>query len=629
MKPPIEILKEVFGFPSFRKGQSAIVDSILKGQDVVGVMPTGAGKSLCYQIPALAMEGVSIVVSPLVSLMKDQVDALRQNGVGAAALNSSMEWEETREIWKAVRRGQISLLYVAPERFENNAFREFFATLDPELFVVDEAHCVSQWGHDFRPSYLNLAASVALLPKRPVVAAFTATATPEVRDDIVLKLELNDPFVLTTGFDRENLFFRVEHPRDKMAFLLDYAKNAKKFSGTSAIVYCSTKPEVENVCDFLKREGVAAVRYHAGLDDEERRKNQEAFTRDRSPVMVATNAFGMGIDKSNVRHVIHYNMPGSIDNYYQEAGRAGRDGTFAECVLLFARKDVVTARFFIEKNNSAESSQKGYRKLQSMIDYCNTSRCLRAAILQYFGETNVKGSCAACGNCVSVTRADITIEAKKILSCVYRMKERAGRDFGSSLLIDVLRGSQREQIKTLGFDTISTWNLMKNYRKEDLKEMVDFLAADGYLEVSDGEYPLLKFTSKTLPFLRGQEKLSMRKHATLPRTPREPVLRREPSETAGKTRPSGAPANEELFEQLRALRRELADAQNVPPYIVFTDAALYGMCATLPQNDAELLKIPGVGQAKLEKYGGHFLQVIRGWRKENDPSHFQRLRHDA
>jgi ATP-dependent DNA helicase RecQ len=323
----------------------------------------------------------------------------------------------------------------------------------------------------------------------------------------------------------------------------------------------------------------------------------------------------MGIDKSNVRCVIHYNMPGSIDNYYQEAGRAGRDGASAECVLLFAPKDVVTARFLIEQSGNADSRQTGYRKLQSMIDYCNTNRCLRAAILEYFGETNVKGNCTACGNCVSVTdRVDITTEAKKILSCVYRMKERTGRHFGSALLIDVLRGSQREQIKALELDTVSTWNLMKDYRKEELKEMVDFLAADGYLEVSDGEYPVLKFTAKTLPFLRGQEKLTMRKHAAPPRTLHEQAPRQGPANgAAGKTRPSEPSVNGELFEQLRALRRELADAQNVPPYIVFTDAVLYGMCATLPQNGEELLALSGVGQAKLEKYGERFLRVIRKW----------------
>ncbi|MDR1621158.1 MAG: DNA helicase RecQ [Synergistaceae bacterium] len=612
MKPAVEILQEVFGFSSFRKGQSAIVDRILKGQDVLGVMPTGAGKSLCYQIPALAMDGVSVVVSPLISLMKDQVDALRQNGVGAAALNSSMEWEETKEIWGAVRRGQVSLLYVAPERFENNTFKEFFATLDLRLFVIDEAHCVSQCGHDFRPSYLNLAGAVSLLPKRPVVAAFTATATPEVRDDIVRKLELKTPFLLTTGFDRENLFFQVERPGGKAAFLLDYVE---KFSGVSGIVYCSTRRAVEEVCDFLKRKGLGAVRYHAGLRDEERRKNQEAFIYDRKPVMVATNAFGMGIDKSNVRYVVHYNMPGSIDNYYQEAGRAGRDGSSADCVLLFAPKDIVTARFLIEQSDKTGSKQAGYRKLQSMIDYCNTGRCLRAAILRYFGETGVKNGCTACGNCVSSTeRVEVTTEAKKILSCVYRMGKRTGRCFGSALLIDVLRGSQRDQIKVLELDTISTWGLMREYPKEELKEMVDFLVADGFLEVADGEYPVLKFTRKTLPFLGGEEKLSMRKRAgrvlsgpggQAPRQERKP-------ETPGRTRPESA--NEELFQRLRAVRRGLADAQNIPPYVVFSDAALHGMCAALPENESEFLAVPGVGQAKLERYGAHFLQALRDWR---------------
>ena len=599
MKLPIDILKKVFGFASFRRGQDSIVERILKKQDVLGVMPTGAGKSLCYQIPALALGGVSVVVSPLISLMKDQVDALLQNGVKAAALNSSMDWDETRSILSAVRRGQIALLYIAPERFENNAFREFFKTLDVRLFVIDEAHCVSQWGHDFRPSYLKLTAVVELLPKRPVVAAFTATATPEVRDDIVVKLNLKNPFVLTTGFDRENLFFQVEHPQDKMGFLLDYVN---KFSGTSGIVYCSTRRGVEEVCEFLNKKGVNSVRYHAGLPEEERRGNQEAFIYDRAPVMVATNAFGMGIDKSNVRYVVHFNMPGNVDSYYQEAGRAGRDGGSADCVLLFAPKDIVTARFLIGQTDNAGSKQAGYRKLQSMIDYCNTGRCLRAHILQYFGETEVPESCTACNNCVSVTeRADVTLEAKKILSCVYRMEEHTrGRHFGSAMVIDVLRGSQKEQIKALGFETISTWGLMKEYRKEELKEMIDFLAAEGYLEVEDGTYPVLGFTPKTRPFLRGGEKLLMRKHEL-----------REQKLTAGKT---ALPVNEELFGILRTLRREFSDAQNVPPYVVFADAVLSAMCAALPETDADLLALPGVGQAKLEKYGRRFLQVIRDWR---------------
>jgi ATP-dependent DNA helicase RecQ len=400
---------------------------------------------------------------------------------------------------------------------------------------------------------LNLAGAVALLPKRPVVAAFTATATPEVRDDIVSKLELKDPFLLTTGFDRENLFFQVEHPQDKTMFLLNYIK---KFPGVPGIVYCSTRRAVEEVYDFLRRKGIGAVRYHAKLDSEERQKNQEAFIDNRSPLMVATNAFGMGIDKSNVRYVVHYNMPGSIDNYYQEAGRAGRDGAPADCILLFAPEDIIIARFLIDRNKKTDNKQVKYQKLQLMIDYCNTRHCLRATILEYFGET-AKNGCNACGNCVTVEKLKKTVE---------------------------------------------------------LKKTVDFLAADGCLEVSDGEYPALGFTQKARPCLRGQEKLLMRKRVAHPRTLNEPGLSREQKiGVSRKMKSLVTPAKRELFERLRALRRELADAQNVSSYIVFSDAVLCGMCAELPKNEAEFLAIPGVGQVKLKKYGAHFLRILREW----------------
>ncbi|MDR1733165.1 MAG: DNA helicase RecQ [Synergistaceae bacterium] len=611
MRSPADILKEVFGYASFRKGQDEIIRHILEGRDVLGIMPTGAGKSLCYQIPALALGGVSVVVSPLISLMKDQVDALLQNGVRAAALHSAMDWDEVRETVGEVRHGRVELLYVAPERFENLGFRELFATLNLRLLVIDEAHCISQWGHDFRPSYLKLPGAVELLSRRPPVAAFTATATPEVREDIVLRLGLKDPFVLTTGFDRENLFFQVESPPKKMDFLLDYLE---KFSGAAGIVYCSTRKAVENVCDALVAKGIPAARYHAGLSETARSRNQDAFACDRRPVMVATNAFGMEIDKSNVRYVVHYNMPGSIDSYYQEAGRAGRDGSAAECLLLFARSDIATIRYLIEQKEDAESKKTDYRKLQSMIDYCNTGQCLRSHILRYFGETGSDGGCNACGNCVYITeRLDITTEAKKILSCVYRMEERSGRRFGNTMLVDVLHGSQKEAIKSLGFDTISTWGLLKEYDKTAIREMVDFLTADGYLQVSGGDlqYPVLSFTDRTRPFLRSREPLLMRRHE--PRRSRSDGIDRR-----RKMRDRyDAPADEkgkELFEVLRSLRKELAEAQRVPPFVVFSDTTLYAICEKLPSNEEELLTIPGVGRRKLAAYGRRVLETLEGWR---------------
>ena len=602
----MHILKEVFGFDSFRKGQGDIIQQILNGQDVLGIMPTGAGKSLCYQIPALAIGGVTVVISPLISLMKDQVDALQQNGVRAVALNSSLDWDEIRDIFSAVRAGKISLLYVAPERLENESFNHFLLTTDVRLFVVDEAHCVSQWGHDFRPSYLKIANTINGFAARPVVAAFTATATPEVRDDIADKLELRTPYLLTTGFDRENLFFQVEHPHDKMAFILDYVK---KTSGLSGIVYCATRRNVEDVCENLKNSGLSAVRYHAGLSERERRMNQEAFIYDRANIMVATNAFGMGIDKSNVRYVLHFNMPANIDAYYQEAGRAGRDGSSADCVLLFAARDVNTARFFIEQCEEADSKRAGYRKLQSMVDLCNTGECLRAHILNYFGEKEVAPRCNTCGNCVSIVeRIDITLAAQKILSCIYRMAEQANqRQFGSVMLIDVLRGSEKKQIQELKFETLSTWGIMKEYRKEDIKEIIHFLVADGYLQFSDAEYPTLSFAAKALPFLRGKEKLLMRKYE--PKTEQKTAVK----QTAPKAHTEIA--NAELFELLRALRREFAAEQNVPPYVVFADSVLNAMCMRLPRNEGEFLAVPGVGEVKLERYGKRFLEVINEWRR--------------
>ena len=603
MQKPLDVLKNVFGYSSFRRGQEEVVKKIMDGGDVLAVMPTGAGKSLCYQIPAILGSGVSIVVSPLISLMKDQVDALVQSGVKAASINSSMEWEEVSPLFGAARRGEIKLLYVAPERLESEGFREFLRSLEISLVTVDEAHCVSQWGHDFRPAYLNIAPTIASFKKRPTVAAFTATATPEVREDIAKQLALADPFVIVTGFDRENLFFQVEHPQDKTEFLLDYVK---KYPDVSGIVYCSTRKTVEKICAKLRGEGVKAVRYHAGLSDLERRRNQEAFIYDRAPVIVATNAFGMGIDKSNVRWVVHYNMPQNMDAYYQEAGRAGRDGLPAECVLLFGPADIMTARFFISQSEDQATKQSAYKKLQAMVDYCHTVGCLRSFILSYFGEKDAPKSCSACGNCASpAERADVTVEAQKILSCVYRMAEKSGGGkYGSGLLADVLRGSRKAQVASLGFDDISTWGLLKKYSADEVREMINFLVAEGYLSVAEGEFPVLSLADRAYSFLRSGSRLMMRK----------PEEHEQKKERLSKRRKSMETANEELFASLRELRRSIADEDGVPPYVVFSDKTLAAICELLPENDEEFLEVPGVGATKLERYGEQFLAAVNEWK---------------
>jgi ATP-dependent DNA helicase RecQ len=542
--------------------------------------------------------------------MKDQVDALRQSGVRAEAINSAMDWEDVRGVMRLAHRKEINLLYVAPERLEGEGFREFLSSIEISAVIVDEAHCVSHWGHDFRPSYMSIAPAILSLPNRPTVAAFTATATPEVKSDIVKQLGMNSPYVLTTGFNRENLFFQVDSPSDKMEYMLDYAK---KFSDMPGIVYCSTRKTVETVNERLVASGVKSVRYHAGLEDGERGKNQDDFIFDRATVMVATNAFGMGIDKSNVRYVIHYNMPGSIDSYYQEAGRAGRDGSPSDCILLFARQDVATIRFLISKGEDAEARRTNSRKLRDMIDYCHTGSCLRFHILRYFGETTDEGGCGACGNCRSVTeRRDITVEAQKILSCVYRIAEKTGgRKYGGALISDVLRGksssgSRREQIIPLELDRVSTWGIMKETPIGEIMDMVDFLVAEKYLATD--EYGALSFTERSFPFLKSKTRLLMRNHI-------------EPAD--GRTRRSkvkikpglSETKDEELFEELRALRREIANAENVPPYVVFSDKTLIAMCEIRPTNEDDFLSVPGVGEMKLKKYGDRFIGAIRNRRK--------------
>ncbi|MCF0247186.1 MAG: RecQ family ATP-dependent DNA helicase, partial [Synergistes sp.] len=570
--------------------------------------------------PALLRDGCAVVISPLISLIKDQVDALNVARIGAASVNSTMEWEDVLDVFYAVRSGEVKLLYVTPERLENRGFVDFLKRIDISLIVVDEAHCISQWGHDFRPSYLNIAAVVAELSPRPPVAAFTATATPEVRDDIKEKLALIDPFTITTGFDRENLFFRVEHPSDKMSALLDWMgqfsssrKSGDLIAGQpSGIVYCSTRKTVEDVCEVLcgKFSPRFAVRYHAGLSDEERAHNQELFIQDESPVIVATNAFGMGIDKSNVRYVIHYNMPQNIDSYYQEAGRAGRDGLPSDCVLFYGKKDLATAKYFI-KQMPPELRRAADNKLQAMLDFCHTTECLRGFILKYFGETDVASKCKACGSCIDAgERVDVTEDARKIISCVYRMGEATGgKSFGASMLVDVLKGSHRADILNSGLDKISTYGLLKGRSAAYLHAEIDFLVAGGYLDVTTDLKPVLSFSDSTLPFLRKPTPLIMRKPTEHSKKGGK-LSEREVEKAKAHSNAYG-----ELFEILRDLRRTLAKRESVPPYVIFSDKTLTAMCEEMPVTEDEFLEIPGVGEIKLEKYGREFLRAIREFKR--------------
>lgn len=602
MATPREVLKKVFGYDEFRKGQLELIEAASSGRDVMGVMPTGAGKSLCYQIPAIMAGGLTVVVSPLISLMKDQVDALRENGVSAASINSLMERGEAAEVFRAARAGKLRLLYVAPERLECG-FADFLREAAPKLVVVDEAHCVSHWGHDFRPSYLAIAPLIESLPSRPPVAAFTATATPEVRDDIITQLRLKNPFTLTTGFDRENLFFHVERPDDKDEAALSYVAQFPKASG---IIYCSTRKAVESLCELLRGHGVKAVRYHAGLSDAERARSQEDFIHDRAPVIVATNAFGMGIDKSNVRYVLHYNMPQNLDAYYQEAGRAGRDGLPSDCLLLYGARDIMTARYFISQS-PPEVRAASEKKLRAMIDYCHTSGCLRAFILNYFGEKDAPERCAACGNCSENTeRVEVTTEALKILSCVYRMSEATGgRRYGVSMLVDVLRGSSRTKVRELGLDKISTYGLLSGKSARAVRETADFLIAGGYMQIGE-DFPTLSLTKRAMEFFKNPTPLVMRVSES-DKTKSERIKKR--------TREIAASASEGLFEELRALRRSIAAENGVPPYVVFSDKTLAAICEAMPEDEEDFLEIPGVGAAKLERYGEAFLAAVREWRR--------------
>jgi len=603
------VLKQYFGHDAFRPGQEVMINALLSGRDALGVMPTGAGKSMCYQIPALLLPGLTLVISPLISLMKDQVAALRQAGVPAEYLNSSLDYDRQREVFRRTARGEVKLLYVAPERLESEGFLRLMEMVRLSLVAVDEAHCVSQWGQDFRPSYLKIPEFIRSLPQRPPVGAFTATATGVVREDIEKLLELCEPERVVTGFDRPNLYFEVVRPQGRKAYLRDLLALRRDRSG---IVYCMTRSAVEKVCEDLLNHGFSATRYHAGLEDEERRKNQEDFVHDRVRIMVATNAFGMGIDKSNVSFVIHYNMPKDLESYYQEAGRAGRDGESAECILLYAASDIYTAKFLIENSNDNENlteqqrmtiRQRDMARLDSMIGYCNTTRCLRSYILDYFSE-NSPENCGNCGHCSGGYRdVDITIPAQKILSCVARINRLNSGGIGITQLIRVLRGSHDMQVLTRSLDKLPTYGIMRDTDRQTLRSYVNFLIASGYLDKTEGEYPVLELTEQSKAVLFRGEKVSMRM---------KPVPEiQTAADGPARAQEDLSDVNEELLERLKGVRLSIAQTTGVPAYVVFSNATLTAMAKMRPESIEEFMRVPGVGETKAKRYGKKFLRAIQ------------------
>lgn len=586
----IEALKTYFGYDTFKRGQEDLVLGVLSGRDVLGVMPTGAGKSICYQLPAAVLDGVTIVVSPLISLMKDQVDALNETGIPTAFINSTLSAREVNETFRELARGRYKVMYIAPERLESERFMEAVRELRIPLVAVDEAHCVSQWGHDFRPSYLNVRRLLDWIEPRPVLAAFTATATDQVKQDIVRQLRLNDPLRITTGYARDNLSFSVVKGVDKRRYVSEYVRGRP---GQSGIIYASTRREVEDTHRFLSGLGIAAGRYHAGLSDEERLSSQERFLYDDIRVMVATNAFGMGIDKSNVRYVLHYNLPKNLESYYQEAGRAGRDGEPGECVLLFSPQDIVTQKFLIEQNDvDPERKKAEYANLGDMVDYAHTTDCLQRFIVRYFGEADAP-ECGRCGSCTDDReQVDITVEAQKIFSCIFRMRQR----FGVVLTAKVLRGANDAKVRQFGFQALSTYGAMRGYTEKDIVGMINVLIADGYLAMSDSQYPTVSLTERARTVLEGKER----------------VLQRATPKAQASSSASGVPtANEALFEALRQLRKTFAERERVPPFTIFHDASLREMSEKLPLTAAEFLTVKGVGDNKFRKYGREFLECIK------------------
>ena len=592
---PLDILQKYYGYTSFRKGQENIIKSIINKEDVLAIMPTGGGKSICYQVPALCLDGMTIVISPLISLMKDQVDALKTMGVKALLINSSLSNSEYSKVLEDIENDECKIIYIAPERLDNLEFVNIIRGKNISQVAIDEAHCVSQWGHDFRVSYKKIPHFINKLEKRPIVTAFTATASNEVREDIIRILNLHSPAVYITGFDRENLSINIVKSSSKNKYILDYIENHKNESG---IIYASTRKEVENIYEGLLKRNYSVAKYHAGLSNDARHEYQEKFINDDIKIMVATNAFGMGIDKPNIRWVLHYNMPQSIENYYQEIGRAGRDGEDSECVLLFSPGDIHTQKYLVEVGiENPERKRVQYKKLQQMVDLVYSNTCYRKSILNYFGEHFLE-ECNNCSNCLNDGEVvDKTLDAQKVISCIARMK----RSFGATMIIDVLRGSKNKKVLDLGFDTLTTYGIMKNYSNEDLKTFINTLVSHGFLDVVEnigvrGSFPTIKLNEQSLKVIRQEIKVEFKE---------DKVTKSRYVEN-------------ELYEMLVSLRSEIAKEEGVAPYMVFGDATLKNMASSYATNKEEMLNISGVGQIKYEKYGNRFEDIIEKYIEEKN-----------